>query len=75
VDKTQAGPRAPVLARLVIPAALVGAGSALTLIARSGVSKRLEDWVWCSLPDHLGIGGGSAGWILGVLWPPGSSSG
>ena len=67
VDTTQAGPRAPALARLVIPAALVGAGSALTLIALSVVSKRLEDWLWKSLPDHLGIGGGSAAWIIGVL--------
>src|SRR5262249_12061730 len=30
-------------------------------------SEHLEDWLWDSLPDHLGIGGGSAAWIIGVL--------
>jgi H+/Cl- antiporter ClcA len=60
-------PRAAALARRAIPAGLVGVGSALTLILLSVVSSRLETVLWETLPERLGVGSGSAGWIVAVL--------
>ena len=48
-------PRAANLLRLAIPAALVGAGSAITLIILSVLSNRLEGLLWDTTPDGLDV--------------------
>lgn len=68
-------PQARRLARLAIPAALVGAASSITLILLSVASERLEDLLWDTIPDALGVGGGSAVWIVGTLTIVGLVSG
>ncbi len=60
-------PRAQALARLAVPAALVGVGSALTLIALSVLADKLEDLLWDVVPSGLGLDGSEAVWIIGVL--------
>ncbi len=60
-------PRARALARLAVPAAAVGAGSALALIALSVLADKLEDLLWDTLPSAFGLDGGEAGWILMML--------
>lgn len=60
-------PRARALARLALPAALVGVASALALIALSVLAERLEDLLWDVLPGAFDLDGGEAGWIIGVL--------
>jgi H+/Cl- antiporter ClcA len=59
--------RASTLARLAVPAALVGILSALSLIAISLLADRLEDLLWDVLPSGFGLDGSEAGWIIGVL--------
>ena len=60
-------PRAPALARLAVSAAVVGVGSALTLIALSVLADRLEDLLWDVVPSGLDLDGEEAAWIIGVL--------
>ncbi len=60
-------PRAARLIRLAPPAAVVGCGAALLLIALSVLANRLEDLLWDTLPDALDIGPGSAGWMVAML--------
>jgi len=64
-----AGPprKAAALARLAVPAALIGVLSALVLIAVSALAGRLQTLLWTSVPNALDVDGGAAPWIIGVL--------
>jgi H+/Cl- antiporter ClcA len=62
-----AAPTAPALARLAVPAAGVGVGAALCLIALGGASEQLEELLWDVAPGWFGLDGTEAAWILGVL--------
>lgn len=68
-------PRARALAHLVVPAAVVGAVSAILLIVLSVLAERLQDVLWETLPEHLDVGAGSAGWILLILTATGVTVG
>jgi H+/Cl- antiporter ClcA len=52
---------------LVIPGIVVGAASAVLLIALTVVSSWLEDALWDWLPSTVGVGADSPAWIIGVL--------
>ncbi|HET9344403.1 MAG TPA: ion channel protein [Candidatus Limnocylindrales bacterium] len=56
----------PLLA-LVIPGIVVGAASAVILIAVTAVATWLEDIVWTTIPTALGMPGDAPGWIVLVL--------
>jgi H+/Cl- antiporter ClcA len=60
-------PKAAALARLAIPVAVIGAFSALALIAISALAGRLQTLLWASLPDAFGADPEAAPWIIGVL--------
>ncbi|MFD0551466.1 ion channel protein [Streptomyces rectiviolaceus] len=60
-------PQARALLPLVLPALLIGVGSSLILLLLSLVAERLQDLLWDTLPDAVGVSGTSAGWIIGVL--------
>jgi H+/Cl- antiporter ClcA len=60
-------PRAAALPRLAVPAAVIGAGSALTLIALSVVADKIEDLLFDIAPGWFDLDGGEALWILLVL--------
>lgn len=60
-------PQARALLPLVLPALLIGVGSSLVLLLLSLVAERLQDLLWDTLPDAVGVSGGSAGWIIAVL--------
>lgn len=68
-------PRAVALLRLAVPAALVGAGSAISLIVLSVLSNRLEDLLWDTIPDGLDVDPGSTGWIMLILTATGLVAG
>ncbi|WP_304454478.1 ion channel protein [Nocardiopsis sp. YSL2] len=55
------------LAPLMIPALLVGVGSALVLVAVDVAAAFIQGWVWTTLPGTLGVDGGGALWTVGVL--------
>jgi H+/Cl- antiporter ClcA len=56
---------AHVLARRIIPAAAVGALSAIALIVVSVAAEHLQNVLWGYPPD--GVGRGSAPWIMFML--------
>ncbi|MEU5955834.1 ion channel protein [Streptomyces sp. NPDC047525] len=60
-------PQARALLPLVLPALLVGVGSSLILLLLSFVAERLQDLLWDTLPDAVGVSGTSAGWIIAAL--------
>ncbi|MFF1693428.1 ion channel protein [Streptomyces sp. NPDC058257] len=60
-------PQARALLPLVVPALLIGVGSSLILLLLSLVAERLQDLLWDTLPDAVGVSGTSTGWIFGVL--------
>lgn len=60
-------PQARALLPLVVPALLIGVGSSLVLLLLSLVAERLQDLLWDTLPDAVGVSGGSAGWIIAML--------
>lgn len=55
------------LAALSIPAILVGVGCALLLIGISVLAEKLQDLLWTTLPDSVGVAGESRWWIFGIL--------
>ncbi|MET8677228.1 ion channel protein [Streptomyces sp. NPDC004647] len=67
------GPRS--LLPLILPALAVGAGSALLLLGVTAVSEELKDVLWTTLPDTLGIGSWSSGWMIAVLTATGLAVG
>ncbi|MEU6535909.1 ion channel protein [Streptomyces sp. NPDC047000] len=71
-DPAQPSPTAPatparVLLPLIPPALIVGVASSLVFILVSGVADRLQGVLWRTLPDALGVGRYSAGWMVTVL--------
>ncbi|MFG2498466.1 ion channel protein [Streptomyces sp. NPDC048441] len=60
-------PQARALLPLVVPALLIGVGSSLVLLLLSFVAERMQDLLWDTLPDAVGVSGTSAGWIIAVL--------
>ncbi|MFF0751523.1 ion channel protein [Streptomyces sp. NPDC004267] len=70
-------PEAPlkVLLPQILPALVVGVGSALLFLAISGIADQLEHVVWNTLPDALGIGRYSSLWIISVLTATGIAVG
>ncbi|MEV7418130.1 chloride channel protein [Streptomyces sp. NPDC089919] len=66
---------ASLLTRLALPALAVGVASSLLLIAVSEVAQALEDVLWRTLPDALGVGRYAAGWVIAVLTAAGIAVG
>ncbi|MFF3850113.1 ion channel protein [Streptomyces sp. NPDC002328] len=68
----QAQPPAPAtparaLLPLILPALVVGVVSSLLLVGVSGLAERLQDVLWGTLPDALGVGRYSVLWMLVML--------
>lgn len=55
------------LAALAIPAVLAGVGCALLLIGVSVLAGQLQDLLWTTVPDAVGVAGDSRWWIFGTL--------
>jgi chloride channel protein, CIC family len=55
------------LAPLILPASIIGIASSLSLLLLSGISGLLEDLVWDTVPEALGVSGSSDGWIFLIL--------
>jgi H+/Cl- antiporter ClcA len=55
------------LAAQVVPAAVVGVGSAMALLLLSEIAGHLEHLIWTDLPGTLHVSPDSPGWIIGVL--------
>ncbi|MCX2182303.1 ion channel protein [Streptomyces sp. SKN60] len=64
-----------VLLPLCVPALVVGVGSALLYLGISKLAERLQDLVWDTLPDALGIGSYSSLWIIVMLTASGIAVG
>ncbi|MFD3677269.1 ion channel protein [Streptomyces sp. NPDC058613] len=60
---------------LILPALVIGVGSSLLLIGVSEAAGLLEDVLWKTLPDALGVGPWSVAWILAVLTATGLAVG
>lgn len=60
---------------IVVPAVLVGALSALVLLGVSLLAERLQDVLWATLPDALGIGRFSSLWMIVMLTAAGLVTG
>jgi H+/Cl- antiporter ClcA len=63
------------LVPLVVPALVVGIGSATLLILLTAVANRLQELLWQHLPSWLGVGAYSSGWIIVVLTATGLVAG
>nr|BFD83502.1 ion channel protein [Streptomyces sp. Xyl84] len=68
-QQARAVPAAPArsLLPLILPALVTGVGCSLLLLVVSGAAERLQDALWGDLPDALGVGRYSVGWMLAVL--------
>ncbi|MFI9001191.1 ion channel protein [Streptomyces sp. NPDC053541] len=64
-----------VLLPLIVPALVVGVGSALLFLGISGLAERLQEVLWDTLPDALGVGHYSALWIVVMLTASGVAVG
>ncbi|WP_430867411.1 ion channel protein [Demequina aurantiaca] len=60
-------PRPSQLAKLAIPAIVIGVLSGVLLWGVEGVAEILEHGIWVSLPDAIGASADSAWWIIGTL--------
>ncbi|MFI6497808.1 ion channel protein [Nonomuraea typhae] len=61
------GRPAAALARLALPALVVGVGCSLILLALSFAAEALQEVLWTHLPAALGLDGGSPWWTLTML--------
>src|SRR4029077_16569791 len=52
---------------LVIPAIVVGGVSAAPLFGAEPLAKVVEDVIWTTIPDALGVSSSGPGWIFLVL--------
>ncbi|MEU2998869.1 MULTISPECIES: ion channel protein [unclassified Streptomyces] len=70
-------PAAPArrLLALVLPAIAVGVACALILLGVSLLAEQLQDVLWESLPDALGVGGFSSLWMVVMLTATGLAVG
>ncbi|WP_280888903.1 ion channel protein [Streptomyces sp. LBL] len=71
-DAVQQAPAAPAtparaLLPLILPALVVGVGAGLLLVGVSAAAGKLQDVLWQTLPDALGVGGYSVLWMLVML--------
>ncbi|MFJ9826579.1 ion channel protein [Streptomyces sp. NPDC101160] len=64
-----------VLLPQIMPALVVGVGSALLFLGISGIADQLEHLLWHTLPDALGIGRYSSLWIIAMLTATGIAVG
>ena len=60
-------PQARRLISFALPAAVVGIGSSLVLLAISEVAHVLESWLWTDLPAAIGVDPNGPAWIFGIL--------
>lgn len=68
-QQAPAAPATPARALLptILPALLVGVLASLTLLLVEGAAGQLQDVLWQSLPDALGVGRYSVPWMLVML--------
>lgn len=59
----------------LVPALVVGVASALVLLGVSLLAEELQDVLWETLPDALGVGGYSSLWMIVVLTATGLAVG
>lgn len=59
--------RARELLPTALPALIVGVAASLLLVGVSSAAEQLQDVLWQSLPDALGVGGYSVPWMFAVL--------
>lgn len=64
-----------VLLPLIVPALVVGIGSALLYLGISRLADKLQELLWNTLPDALGIGHYSALWMIVMLTASGIAVG
>ncbi|MFF3767146.1 ion channel protein [Streptomyces sp. NPDC001922] len=72
-QRSPVGPRA--LLPLTLPALVVGVAAALVLLGISELAEVLEDLLWTTLPEALGVGRWSTGWMVAVLTATGLAVG
>ncbi|MFC9248200.1 ion channel protein [Streptomyces sp. NPDC057136] len=60
---------------ITVPALLVGVASALVLLGVSLLADELQDVLWKTLPDALGVGGYSSLWMIVMLTATGLAVG
>src|SRR5262249_51939562 len=60
-------PQARRLIVLAIPAAIIGIGTSVVLLAISGVATALEHWLWTDLPAAIGADPNGPVWIFSLL--------
>lgn len=63
------------LLALLLPAVVVGAGASLLYVGVSKLAEKLQDVLWTTLPDALGIGGYSSLWMIVMLTATGVAVG
>ncbi|MFG2330212.1 ion channel protein [Streptomyces sp. NPDC048604] len=63
------------LLKLVVPAVVVGALASLLFLTISGLAENLQDVLWETVPDALGIGRYSSLWIIVMLTATGIAVG
>ncbi|WOX22947.1 ion channel protein [Streptomyces solicathayae] len=63
------------LLRLTLPAILVGVMTSLLFLAVEGLAENLENVLWETLPDALGIGRYSSLWMISMLTATGIAVG
>ncbi|WSJ86360.1 ion channel protein [Streptomyces sp. NBC_01304] len=60
---------------LIVPSLLVGVAAALVLLGVSALAERLQDVLWETLPDALGVGAHSSLWMIAMLTATGCAVG
>ncbi|MER8045658.1 ion channel protein [Streptomyces sp. NPDC094032] len=70
-------PEAPhrILLPQILPALVVGVGSALLFLGISAIAEQLQHVLWNTLPDALGIGNYSSLWMISTLTATGIAVG
>ncbi|GLS05609.1 putative ion-transport protein YfeO [Chitiniphilus shinanonensis] len=58
-----------------VPALLIGVGCSLILLAVMGFAEVVQQWLWQTLPQWLGVAPHSKGWIVGMLTATGIAVG
>lgn len=80
-DSAQPAPPAPAataaraLLPTIVPALLVGVGTSLVLLGVSTAAEELQDVLWQTLPDALGVGRYSVLWMFVMLFATGVAVG
>ncbi|MGC4174288.1 ion channel protein [Demequina sp.] len=74
-EDVQQGPTVRSLVSMIWPAVVIGVLSGLLMAGVNWVAGQLEDGLWDSLPDALGVDGSGALWIVAVLTATGIAVG